>query len=387
MKLGILRRILALILILISIFYFSGVAKFYRYKKDNEVFLYGESLVQFYNRKIESDIKKSNLVIQDLFKLAESAYYKKSGRRTHKEEAALFIVRSASFNFFRIAFNDSLVFESGEIPILIFGGIMDVGSSFLKKILEETVLVFKNSQKRLNLVFSKMGDERAVLGAVAYIAPIFNCKGNNDYAIGIDIGGTNIRSGIIKLNNFSLEKKITKEPVFINESDRNVMNCLIPGLKKLAKSMKKHNYSNELDENNSELLRKQKVIRSALIKRLCDMINTAKKNYKIKFIAISSAGNVNEDGFFDYVCKLPFTGINLKCEMESILNIPVFVANDINCAAFGEKQFGSLKKYNKFIVAGLGTGLGIKYFKFNSNSIMVQDLFKKNKNEIIGMLF
>lgn len=50
--------------------------------------------------------------------------------------------------------------------------------------------------------------------------------------------------------------------------------------------------------------------------------------------------------------------VPLKAILEEKFGIPVFVNNDANCFALGEKYFGKGKKYRNFVGVSLGTGLG-----------------------------
>ena len=51
--------------------------------------------------------------------------------------------------------------------------------------------------------------------------------------------------------------------------------------------------------------------------------------------------------------KLP-----LKKKLEERFNIPVFVNNDANCFALGEKHFGKGQQYKNMVAIALGTGVG-----------------------------
>jgi glucokinase len=45
-------------------------------------------------------------------------------------------------------------------------------------------------------------------------------------------------------------------------------------------------------------------------------------------------------------------------KLKKKLKLPVFVDNDANCAAIGEKVFGACKSYDHFVYVTLGTGIG-----------------------------
>ncbi len=48
----------------------------------------------------------------------------------------------------------------------------------------------------------------------------------------------------------------------------------------------------------------------------------------------------------------------LRKKIEEHFNIPVFVNNDANCFALGEKHFGKGQKYSDMLAIALGTGVG-----------------------------
>lgn len=50
--------------------------------------------------------------------------------------------------------------------------------------------------------------------------------------------------------------------------------------------------------------------------------------------------------------------VNFVEEMKSFFHVPVFITNDANAAAIGEKFFGAAKNSDNFIEVTLGTGLG-----------------------------
>ncbi len=83
---------------------------------------------------------------------------------------------------------------------------------------------------------------------------------------------------------------------------------------------------------------------------------------------------------------LGWSQINFKKEIESELKIPVFVENDVNCAAIAEQWFGLGKGLNTFLLVtiGQGTGAGIiidrKLYKgsFGGAGEIGHGIFEKN---------
>lgn len=47
-----------------------------------------------------------------------------------------------------------------------------------------------------------------------------------------------------------------------------------------------------------------------------------------------------------------------KTEIQKFLDKPIFVNNDVNCAALGERWVGAAKRLDDFVVITIGTGVG-----------------------------
>lgn len=132
--------------------------------------------------------------------------------------------------------------------------------------------------------------------------------------LGIDIGGTNIKIGI--LNEYGEIEKWREEPTGAYEGGTNLMIRLIEIIKE---------YDN------------------------------------IDRIGISTAGQVDfRNGSIIYASEtLPgWTGMKVKEILESNFHIPVVVDNDVNCAALAEAFYGAGKEENSFLCLTYGTGIG-----------------------------
>jgi len=51
--------------------------------------------------------------------------------------------------------------------------------------------------------------------------------------------------------------------------------------------------------------------------------------------------------------------ISLKKKLQEQYNLPVFINNDANCFAYGEKIFGKGQEYENFVGLSIGTGIGM----------------------------
>ena len=132
--------------------------------------------------------------------------------------------------------------------------------------------------------------------------------------LGIDMGGTNIRGGLVK------EGILT-----------NVLS------KKLNAKGSVEDVLGELFSITDELI-----------------------NDSVKAIGIGVPGLIDDETqmVLDVVNIRSWKKVPLKKQVEDHYNIPVIINNDANCFALGEFYFGKGKGYNSMIGLTIGTGLG-----------------------------
>ncbi|MEC4675876.1 MAG: ROK family protein [Nitrospirota bacterium] len=130
------------------------------------------------------------------------------------------------------------------------------------------------------------------------------------YAIGIDIGGTNLRAGLVSEEGEIVRKikKPTTEKVFesITEAIGEIRHDEVVGIGLGVAGL--------IDRENGSVL-------------------------------VSSSLHAIE-------------GMNLVDEIKKIFNVPVFIENDANIAALGEKAGGAGRGFRNFVLLTLGTGIG-----------------------------
>ena len=138
------------------------------------------------------------------------------------------------------------------------------------------------------------------------------------YAIGVDLGGSSIKLGIVSnsgkiIQKISLRTEAEKGP-------KHVITNITSGIKEL----------------------------------------TEKSNNKIAGIGIGCPGVVTPGkGIVENPPNLPgWNKVNIGKIISQEFKKPVLVDNDANAAAIGELTFGSGKKYKSFIMITLGTGVG-----------------------------
>ena len=134
---------------------------------------------------------------------------------------------------------------------------------------------------------------------------------------GIDIGGTNIKYGVIE-----------EEGNIIKSSER----------------------STEAHKGGMSIIDKVK-----------EIIREMNKEYKIEGICVSTAGMVcPKEGKIVYAGPtIPnYTGVEIKKILEKEFNIKCEVENDVNCAALGELWLGAGKGKESMSCMTIGTGIG-----------------------------
>ncbi len=140
-----------------------------------------------------------------------------------------------------------------------------------------------------------------------------------DYAVGIDIGGTNTKFGIVDRKGNILEQGRMRTDTHENAED----------------------FIAELYVNLSKL------------------INSHGGNDKFKGIGVGAPNGNYYTGTIEYAPNLKWKGIIPMAELiEKKFNLPTKLTNDANAAAMGEMMYGVAKGLKHFITITLGTGVG-----------------------------
>ena len=137
---------------------------------------------------------------------------------------------------------------------------------------------------------------------------------SNHTLIGVDLGGTNMRVGlindgkIVELNTRKVNKIGTAEDIF-NDLVLMIESMITPHVKGIG-------------------------------------------------IGVPSIVDVQKGIVYDVVNIPQWKEMHLKSLLEDHFKIPVNVNNDANCFAAGEKYFGKAQQYHSFIGLIIGTGMG-----------------------------
>lgn len=140
------------------------------------------------------------------------------------------------------------------------------------------------------------------------------------YRLGVDVGGTFIKIGIVDNDNHIVDKiSVSTDP----NSDKNKI-------------------ISDLCQAGLELIKKN---------------GLELKNFRGAGIGMPGLIDVNH-GVVLYSNNINWEDVPLKDIVEKELGIPVAVANDADCAALGEVKAGSGKGYRSAVMLTIGTGLG-----------------------------
>lgn len=141
----------------------------------------------------------------------------------------------------------------------------------------------------------------------------------NDLAIGIDIGGTNIKYGFVERSGKILS------PGVISMKDCPTVNHFIAALKKA----------------------------------MDPLVAEYSAAYNIKGIGMGAPNGNYYTGNIEYAPNLTWEGIiPLRKLVNEAFSLPAYLTNDANAAAMGEMMYGAARGMRDFIVITLGTGVG-----------------------------
>ena len=140
------------------------------------------------------------------------------------------------------------------------------------------------------------------------------------YYVGIDLGGTNIKAGVV-----DSEGKLINKLSIKTHAERS-MEEIIHDMGKLAK----------------------------------DAIEDAGMNISdVEAIGIGSPGTPdNVEGLLVYSSNLPFNNAPMRKLIREVIDLPVYIDNDANCAAMAEAVAGAAKGTKDSVTITLGTGVG-----------------------------
>ena len=145
---------------------------------------------------------------------------------------------------------------------------------------------------------------------------------NQQIIVGLDLGGTNIKSGVGLRDSTIIWESV--QPTDATASPEKILNDLAIAAQQALKVAKQQN-GNPIA------------------------------------IGVGTPGSVDvQNGFLKGGTPnfKSWKNVPIKAELEKILQLPVYVDNDANMMAYGEFRFGAGRGKNKIVTITLGTGIG-----------------------------
>lgn len=155
------------------------------------------------------------------------------------------------------------------------------------------------------------------------------------YRIGVDIGGTSVKLGVVGEDYKIIEK--LRFPTGEDCTSDSIVNGVIDNCRLLI------------------------------------------EKYNIEAIGIGSAGRIDSvNGIVITAGNLPFRNEPVVAKVQAALGLPAFIDNDGTCALIGEKTAGACKGYNDSVIITIGTGIG--------GAILIGDRVVRGHNNRAGEL-
>lgn len=138
--------------------------------------------------------------------------------------------------------------------------------------------------------------------------------------VGVDIGGTNLKAGLVDENGVLLATQKMKVASIADDD----------GLAWTVVS---------------------------LVQELAHTVNISVSD--VASVGVGVPGTVEiRSGSINYTCNLPLRNVPLRKLFHRYLSIPLYIENDANCAALAEFLVGAGRDSKRFVTITLGTGVG-----------------------------
>lgn len=138
--------------------------------------------------------------------------------------------------------------------------------------------------------------------------------------VGVDIGGTNLKAGLVDENGVLLATQKMKVASIADDDG-------------LAWTV------------------------ASLVQELAHTVNIPVSD--VASVGVGIPGTVEiRSGSINYTCNLPLRNVPLRKLFHRYLSIPLYIENDANCAALAEFLVGAGRDSKRFVTITLGTGVG-----------------------------
>ncbi|KZE56892.1 MULTISPECIES: transcriptional repressor XylR [Bacillus amyloliquefaciens group] len=115
-----------------------------------------------------------------------------------------------------------------------------------------------------------------------------------------------------------------------------------------------------LDQHHHLECSSPEITKDILIEMILHFIaNMPQSPYGLIGIGICVPGLIDKNQKIVFAPNSNWRDIDLKSFIQKKFNVPVFIENEANAGAYGEKVFGAAKNHDNMIYASIGTGIGI----------------------------
>ncbi|QVL41131.1 ROK family protein [Bacillus velezensis] len=115
-----------------------------------------------------------------------------------------------------------------------------------------------------------------------------------------------------------------------------------------------------LDQHHHLECSSSEITKDILIEMILHFIaNMPQSPYGLIGIGICVPGLIDKNQKIVFAPNSNWRDIDLKSFIQEKFNVPVFIENEANAGAYGEKVFGAAKNHDNMIYASIGTGIGI----------------------------
>lgn len=323
----------------------------------------GSGVALQYNTQINH--ARYPLTTPQIVEKANQACKKNTHLRTPEEQQAYIIIHEGLAALARNIAHHFTTLPFQDYPIIFFGGLIEhLDESFITSF-EKKIRHNLPARKKTSLIRSELNQERALIGAAKTIIlkkPSTNPE--KSYVLSLDIGGTNMRAGIVDTNTNAVCGTIKTAPVFINNEQALMMHLkkitmrhalAYPSLNDIPNDVTLRQFLPNLND-----ITQHTILQESFINRLCNLISQFDLNH-ISHIAIAIPGVITDTGYTKIAYNIPTTGINLCKKINlKIKNAPaVTLVGDVYAAAIGEAIAGYGKTMPHFFLLGIGTGINM----------------------------
>lgn len=330
----------------------------------------GANLVGAYNKLLENRGEKTTLPVgnsENIINRAIEASRKGANERDREDNACLEVALNSIENLAKAIVEVAKKRKGGYVRVVLFGGVAEGGGEFYRRILQTKVDELFGEEKKMEIIPSTMGDKRAIIGAVGYAKfVLYTPATDKKYAVGIDLGGTNVRAALVNLETMHIEREIVKSLMF----PENKMLDDIPAKAQMELISKKlQDNSLGMDFNNlpdglenfllePEDRKKHHALTEILLNQLESLIGSFELE-EVGFMSIASPGLFSEKGPVKLAYNLPITCVDVRDKLNARLGLPVYMGNDVASAGVGEIISGAGKGLNAIFSLNVGTGLNM----------------------------